>query len=70
MNKEDIVIFKFSRDETPIGDVVEYYKNIKDAFDDKIVVAIEDTMGLYDIHGNDLSDHNRELLEEAISKFE
>jgi hypothetical protein len=26
-------------------------------------------MKLYDIHGKDLSDYNRELLEETISKF-
>jgi hypothetical protein len=69
MNKEDIVIFQFNRDAQAIDDIAQYFKNIKEVFPNKTVIAIENTMKLYDIHGKDLSDYNRELLEETISKF-
>ena len=70
VNKEDIIIFQFNRDAQPMEDVVQYFKNIKETIPNKTVIAIEDTMKLYDIHGKDLSEHNRELIEKAISEFE
>ena len=70
VNKEDIIIFQFNKNAQPMEDVVQYFKNIREALPDKTVIAIEDTMKLYYIHGKDLSEHNRELLEKAISDFE